>query len=405
MNPQMSDNTPPAPILTMEQDGTYTAMVYGTIDSCDYEGGFNCTRFAKELAQLPQNATVKLRIYSFGGNAFDGLSAYQSIKRATERGATITAYIDVVAASAATVLALGAQRVVMAETAMFMIHNSWGGVVGNSQEMRRQAEMLDKITAQYVAIYATKTGLPEAKIKAMMDKDEYMTAKQALALGFADEIGEAMVTPAYMQTLLMHKPQRGTKPPAAAPATQPAQAQNDNDLSPITEPPKMELAQMALSVGLPATATAEQVQARIAELNAAETALKAQAAANRQAAETRVHQALADKLIEASAKNALIELGAADPAALDGILKPKAAAAPPLHTLAGNQDKGAGSAIIAARADWTLKDWLKKDPSGLTKMRKDHPDLYAELARAFEDDFARRVNLQTMSKAGMNPAK
>ena len=100
----------------------------------------------KDLKDLP----INLRINSLGGDVFDGMAMYNVIKR---REAKTTVYIEGIAASIATIIALGADEVVMAENSLFMIHNAWGGTMGEAKDMRKTAYTLDIISGELTDIY------------------------------------------------------------------------------------------------------------------------------------------------------------------------------------------------------------------------------------------------------------
>ena len=128
---------------------------------------------------------LTVAINSAGGNVLDGFAMHNALR--TYQGHTI-ARIDGVAASMATIVALGAKRVSMADNAYFMIHNPWGVSVGEAKDMRQRAELMESLGKTMLETYAAKSGLPEDEIKSMMDAETWMTAEEAKAKGFIDEI-------------------------------------------------------------------------------------------------------------------------------------------------------------------------------------------------------------------------
>jgi hypothetical protein len=90
------------------------------------------------------------------------------------------------------VIALAADNVVMAENSLFMIHNAWGGAMGEAKEMKKTANLLDKISGEIADIYVKKTKLPYDKVKEMMDEETWLNAQEALELGFIDSISDAI---------------------------------------------------------------------------------------------------------------------------------------------------------------------------------------------------------------------
>jgi ATP-dependent Clp protease, protease subunit len=153
--------------------------------------GITAKEFQKELSGI-KSSQIDLHINSPGGLVFDGITIHNLLK---QHPANVTTYIDGLAASIASVIALSGDRVVMAENALFMIHKASGMVFGNSDDMRDFAEKLDKVNGSIATTYMSKTGKEENEINEMMKAETWFTAKDALEYGFVDEIsGEADMT-------------------------------------------------------------------------------------------------------------------------------------------------------------------------------------------------------------------
>ena len=150
--------------------------------------GVTAQDFISEIKGL-KDMPINLRINSLGGDVFDGMAMYNVIKR---REAKTTVYIEGIAASIATIIALGADEVIMAENSLFMIHNAWGGTSGEAKDMRKTAETLDKITSELTDIYVKKTGLSYDALAEMMDEESWLNADEAFALGFIDTISDSI---------------------------------------------------------------------------------------------------------------------------------------------------------------------------------------------------------------------
>tara|TARA_R100001086_G_scaffold68821_2_gene32630 strand:+ start:5791 stop:6825 length:1035 start_codon:yes stop_codon:yes gene_type:complete len=150
--------------------------------------GITAQKFINDLKEL-KDMPINLRINSLGGDVFDGMAMYNVIKR---REAKTTVYIEGIAASIATIIALGADEVIMAENSLFMIHNAWGGIMGDAKEMRKSAETLDKISSELTDIYSKKTGLSYDALSAMMDEETWLNAEEAYEFGFVDTISNAI---------------------------------------------------------------------------------------------------------------------------------------------------------------------------------------------------------------------
>ena len=150
--------------------------------------GVTAQDFISEIKGL-KDMPINIRINSLGGDVFDGMAMYNVIKR---REAKTTVYIEGIAASIATIIALGADEVIMAENSLFMIHNAWGGTSGEAKDMRKTAETLDKITSELTDIYVKKTGLSYDALAEMMDEESWLNAQEAFDLGFIDTISDSI---------------------------------------------------------------------------------------------------------------------------------------------------------------------------------------------------------------------
>ena len=150
--------------------------------------GMNAQSFIEEIKEF-KNSDINLHINCVGGDVFDGMAIYNILKKRT---AKTTVYIEGIAASMGSVIALAADTVVMAENSLFMIHNAWGGANGEAKDMKKTAALLDKISGEIADIYVKKTKLPYDKVKDMMDEETWLNADEAFDLGFVDSISDAI---------------------------------------------------------------------------------------------------------------------------------------------------------------------------------------------------------------------
>lgn len=149
--------------------------------------GVSAGAFIKDLAAV--SGPLDLEISSQGGSVFEGVAIYNALKRYAETaGNSVTVTVMGVAASIASVIAMAGAKIRMPANAYMMVHKPWGGAMGNADEMRDYAELLDKIENSLVGTYMARTGKTEDEIKAMLVKDTWMTADEAVAQGFADEV-------------------------------------------------------------------------------------------------------------------------------------------------------------------------------------------------------------------------
>lgn len=150
--------------------------------------GISAKQFISDLQAVPADHSILLKIHSPGGEVFDGNAIFTALQR---RG-NVEVQIEGIAASMATVISLAGSPVKMAANGFYMIHNPWGSAVGDSSEMRKQAELLDRIRQNMVNAYAAKSGQEPALIESWMDAETWFTAEQAQAAGFVDEITDGM---------------------------------------------------------------------------------------------------------------------------------------------------------------------------------------------------------------------
>lgn len=147
--------------------------------------GITAKRFIEELKGLGALKQLTVRINSIGGDVFDGIAIYNVLARLE---AYVTIVIDGVAASIASVVAMAGKKIIMPENSLLMIHNPWGVVAGDAQEMRDFADTMDKIKTAILAAYRAKSGQPDEKIAEMMTAETWLSAQEAKDLGFADEV-------------------------------------------------------------------------------------------------------------------------------------------------------------------------------------------------------------------------
>lgn len=137
---------------------------------------------ARHLDANPGETIVTVN--SAGGSAFDGAAMLAHL----QAHGNATCRIVGIAASAASLVVMGAKRIIMHPTAHLMIHNPAAVVFGHAEALRDEADVLDKLAGTYAQAYASATGNPVARIAAWMDAETWLTADEALALHFCDEI-------------------------------------------------------------------------------------------------------------------------------------------------------------------------------------------------------------------------
>ena len=151
--------------------------------------GITAKNFATDLEALGDLKQLTVRLHSPGGDVYDALAIHNALQR---HPAAVTIYIDGLCASAATLVALAGDEVHMASNGQYMIHEPWTITVGDSEDHQRRADLLDTTADQIVALYARKSGQSPDSIRELMRAETWMTAQQALDLGFIDAIDEPL---------------------------------------------------------------------------------------------------------------------------------------------------------------------------------------------------------------------
>jgi ATP-dependent Clp protease protease subunit len=170
--------------LRIENEGeAVTIFLYDVIDPYF---GISAEEFNRQIAGL-KGKSIALRINSPGGDVFDG----RAMATAIQQHGDVTVYIDGLAASAATYVALAAKQVNISEGAFFMIHNAWTFAYGNKHDMTSAADLLDKVDQSIINDYMKKTGKTKDQIVTWMDEETWFSAEEALEHGFVDAMIEA----------------------------------------------------------------------------------------------------------------------------------------------------------------------------------------------------------------------
>lgn len=171
-------------------DGVAEILIYDEIGAF----GITAKQFADDLKAVGKPNTITLRINSPGGSVFDGIAIHNSLKRLSARK---TVWIDGIAASIASVIAMAGDEVVMPENAMMMIHDPAGVVAGTAPEMRAMADALDRIKGGLVTAYRDRTGKADDEVEQLMAAETWMTATEAVSAGFADRVDKPIRATAH----------------------------------------------------------------------------------------------------------------------------------------------------------------------------------------------------------------
>lgn len=159
--------------------------------------GVTAKQFISDLNALGDITHINLHINSPGGDVFEGIAIFNALKT---HGASITVYVDGVAASMASVIAMVGNPVIMPENTFMMIHKPFGFTGGDAEDMRTYADLLDKVEAVLLPAYAQKTGKTTDEIAAMLADETWMSGAECLAHGFADQVTPAVKAMACIQS-------------------------------------------------------------------------------------------------------------------------------------------------------------------------------------------------------------
>lgn len=353
--------------------------IYGYIHRYASEG--NSRRLStvlREMAEKHQKITI--RVNSGGGDVAEAVAIYNIIE---STDAHVTIIVEGIAASAMSFICMAADRVIMGKATRLMLHKISGGAWGSAKTMRDRADMMDKWEEDLYSLYADKTGMSEEEIKAKFfqeGKDVWISAKDALKYGLADEIATGTVKKApskkidNIDDLYNHY-----------------QTQIDNYYKPTNKTMNKEHLAM---IGLPENATEAEIKAKLTELNNRAAApapapvaatpvvnasindddakelekLRAERVSNL------LNKAQAEGKFTAEGRAAFEEMATANYENAEAVIN-----AMPGREKLSFDGKNAGTASNADRSKWTLEDWVKNDHDGLENMAKEEPTKYQAL--------------------------
>ena len=162
----------------------YKIYLYDTDTDCIGSGSLSSSYVQLEL-EAAAGQDVDVHISSVGGSAFDAIAIYDLLKKYS---GTVTTYIDALAASAASIVAMGGKTVVMSKYALIMIHKPMVGSGGNADELLKDVQLLNIVQSRLAQIYIDKTGLDGVTVNSLIDSVTWLSADQALELGFIDQV-------------------------------------------------------------------------------------------------------------------------------------------------------------------------------------------------------------------------
>lgn len=335
-----------------------TLYMYAPIGR-EYKDGFSDLDFINAAETiLEQHDELVLRINSHGGEVYAGFAICNFLRDVTQ---PITVHIDGVAASMASIIALSGDKVYMAENALLMIHNPHSGARGDSDAMRKQADLLDKLRVIALDTYYKRTNIPKNALAQLMKDETWYTAEEAVQAGFVDKVVRGQMQVLSKSVLMMSD---GL-----------LKIYNNKNVSEMNE-------QTLELLGLPADATVDDVNAAIQTLIEERDAMQKQ---TEEEEEMRI-----DNILNMSVKNGHIKLSQKSiyrnlfKKDFDSTLQLLDQTTNEPTTLAqalANAKTGGGkSAKVKMKSEWTLDDYRRNAPHELEQS----PALVARLSANYK---------------------
>lgn len=165
--------------------------IFGDITSWEwFENDVSSYTLSKELQELDPNIeTINVHINSYGGEVAEGLAIYNMLRN---HKAKVKTYCDGFACSIASVIFMAGDERIMNNASLLMVHNAWMWTAGNADDLRKDADDLDKITQASIVAYKSRVNISEDEIKELLDNETWILPSEALEMGFATAIvGEA----------------------------------------------------------------------------------------------------------------------------------------------------------------------------------------------------------------------
>lgn len=166
--------------------------IYGDITSWPWlESDVSASNLSAQLAGLQNVSQINVYINSYGGEVAEGLAIYNALKR---HPAKVVTYCDGFACSIASVIFMAGDERIMCNPSFLMIHDAWTFASGNADELRKQADDLEKITTASIEAYMAHCNLTEEELRAKMKAESWLTHTEAVEMGFATGETEAEET-------------------------------------------------------------------------------------------------------------------------------------------------------------------------------------------------------------------
>lgn len=195
--------------IKQQAGNSVNIYLYGDIADYWWDDESNSAKCLKDkLAELNDITEINLHINSLGGDVIEGIAMFNLLK---QHPAKVNVYVDGFACSIASVIAMAGDTVYMPKNSMMMIHNCWTYTGGNSKELRKTADDLDKIMEASIESYLSKINISREELVELLDAETYLTAEECYNMGFADilmpisESIEQSATKSFLQLAKQNK--------------------------------------------------------------------------------------------------------------------------------------------------------------------------------------------------------
>lgn len=321
-------------------------------------------------AALAQNIrTAELYLNTEGGSVFEAQEAINELKRLDNVNITVGS----LAASAGTMFLCHFEGECFT-TSQFMIHKPLTWASGNEDQVKAELKALTNLTNVYRTAYAKKMKITEDEVNELWKNDYWMDAKEAKEKGLISNIIDEEIEVDESTVAMMVACGCPNVPKPTVQHPEPKSNNNNKNT--------MDINQLRAALGMAATATEQEVLDRLAQNKAkADAAVASEAAVKQQAqqnAERVVNQAILDKKITADLKDVYVSLHMQDPAATEGILKGTKGV-----TAASESVKHKAEGEQTGRENWTVDDYLDKDPAAYDALCTSNPDAVRKMNEAY----------------------
>lgn len=179
-------------LFVLDDSGLFAKLyIYAPIGDTWWEEGVTAKSVRDALVDAGNVKKLDVYVNSPGGDVFEGKAIYTQLRRfAVDNKAEVVMHIDGLAASAASFIAMAGTKVITSSAGMWMVHNAWSWAMGNSGDMEKMRDLLDKLDGDIADMYASRTKKSAEKMRELMRAETWMTASEALEHGFTDEVEE-----------------------------------------------------------------------------------------------------------------------------------------------------------------------------------------------------------------------